>query len=128
MTNYRWLWTCIAAMIAAATAIAAAVLTVPKPLLPLHTQPVLPMEYAAAQAAETQSAPVSAPESLPDTAYLLKLNGDRLSVFAEGGRTPVAEYDLPAGWLPDYDRILLEYGLRAGNAQELRRLLEDYVS
>ncbi|MBQ6041239.1 MAG: hypothetical protein K5705_10320 [Oscillospiraceae bacterium] len=125
MTNNRWLWTCIAAMIAAATAIAATILTVPAPLLP---QPVLPMEYAAAQAAETQSAPAAAPESLPDTAYLLKLSGDRLSVFAEGERNPVAEYDLPAGWLPDYDRILLEYGLRAGNARELRRLLEDYVS
>ena len=125
MTNYRWLWTGIAVMIAAATAIAATVLTVPTPLLP---QPVLPMEYAAAQAAETQAAPVTPPETLPDTAYLLKLSGDRLSVYAEGDRTPTAEYDLPAGWLPDYDRILLEYGLRAGNAQELRRLLEDYVS
>lgn len=65
---------------------------------------------------------------LPQTRYLLKLRGDVLSVYAEGEASPLAVYDLPSGWLPDYDRIVLEYGLRAENESELRRLLEDYVS
>ena len=63
-----------------------------------------------------------------ETAYLLRLDGDLLSVYAEGSREAVEQYQLPAGWLPDYDRLLLEYGIRAGNRAELRRLLEDYVS
>ena len=46
----------------------------------------------------------------------------------QSSRTPAAEYELPAGWLPDYDRILLEYGMRVGSEDELRRLIEDYLS
>lgn len=65
---------------------------------------------------------------LPDAAYLVRLAGNTLSVYREGDREPSAQYDLPAGWLPDYDRILLEYGVRAENAGELRGLLEDYVT
>ena len=61
-------------------------------------------------------------------AYLVKLDGDMLRVFAEGSRTPAAEYELPADWLPDYDRILLEYGIRVRDTAELRQILEDYVS
>ena len=67
-------------------------------------------------------------EAATDTAYLVKLQDDRLYVFAEGSRAPSAIYDLPAGWLPDYDRILLEYGFRVSNEAELRELLEDYIS
>ncbi len=67
-------------------------------------------------------------EAATDTAYLVKLQDDRLYVFAEGSREPSAIYDLPAGWLPDYDRILLEYGFRVSNEAELRELLEDYIS
>ena len=65
---------------------------------------------------------------LPEGAYLVKLSGNILSVFPEGSREPSAQYELPAGWLPDYDRILLEYGIRADSAYELRGLLEDYVT
>lgn len=67
-------------------------------------------------------------DDLPDTGYLLKLRDDTLSIYEEGVRKPIAEYELPAGWLPDYDRILLEYGIRVGSADELRQLIEDYVS
>ncbi|MBR5404845.1 MAG: hypothetical protein K6E36_02715 [Oscillospiraceae bacterium] len=65
---------------------------------------------------------------LPDQRYLLKLRGNVLSVYAEGETEASAVYELPSRWLPDYDRIVLEYGLRAENEAELRRLLEDYVS
>lgn len=65
---------------------------------------------------------------LPNTSYTLKLRDDTLSIYEEGVREPIAEYELPAGWLPEYDRILLEYGIRVGSADELRQLIEDYVS
>ena len=74
------------------------------------------------------SAEVLLPEALPETGYLLKLNADTLYVFAEGSREPSASFSLPADWLPEYDRILLEYGFRVSDQAELRELLEDYIS
>lgn len=78
--------------------------------------------------AETGIREAAALPELPQQRYLLKLRGNTLSVYAEGQADPAAVYELPAGWLPDYDRIVLEYGLRAEDESELRRLLEDYVS
>ena len=68
-------------------------------------------------------------ESMPELPqrWLLKLRGDTLYVYPEGSREAEASYAVPAG-LPDYDRILLEYGMPAGSEEELRRLIEDYVS
>ena len=68
------------------------------------------------------------PENLPEQGYLIKLNADTLYVYPEGSREPSAAYELPAEWLPDYDRILLEYGFRVSDSTELRELLEDYIS
>ena len=73
--------------------------------------------------AETGIREAAALPELPQQRYLLKLRGNTLSVYAEGQADPAAVY-----WLPDYDRIVLEYGLRAEDESELRRLLEDYVS
>lgn len=74
------------------------------------------------------SASVSLPDTLPETGYLLKLDADTLYVYAEGSREPAASFPLPAEWLPEYDRILLEYGFRVSGQAELRELLEDYIS
>lgn len=63
-----------------------------------------------------------------DHAYVLKLDGDTLSIYREGAKEPEASYELPAGWLPDYDRILLEYGMKVEDETELRQLIEDYIS
>ena len=70
-----------------------------------------------------------APEAaLPEQGYVLKLDGDTLSIYKEGEQEAEATYELPAGWLPDYDRILLEYGMKVGSEDELRELIEDYLS
>lgn len=102
--------------------------------------PELPDSVYAAYHAETAAAPPdtdagSAAETerfdlntAPDVAYLVKLQGDTLYVFAEGSREPNAVYELPAEWLPDYDRTLLEYGFRVSNDAELREIIEDYIS
>ena len=71
---------------------------------------------------------VSLPENLPESGYLVKLKEDTLFVFAEGEREPESVYELPAEWLPDYDRTLLEFGFRVSNKAELRELIEDYLS
>lgn len=60
--------------------------------------------------------------------YLLKLRGNTLSVYQDGSQDPAAVYELHAKQMPDYDRILLEYGMSVENESDLRRLLEDYVS
>ena len=81
-----------------------------------------------ADSAPSAEADLFAQEHLPDTAYLVRLQDDTLYVFAEGSREPDAVYPLPAEWLPDYDRTLLEYGMRVSNAAELREIIEDYIS
>ena len=65
---------------------------------------------------------------LPETGYLVKLKENALYVYAEGNREPDAVYELPADWLPDYDRTLLEYGFRVSDKAELREIIEDYIS
>ncbi len=84
--------------------------------------------HAASPVPEHASAEIPLPDQLPESGYTLKLHGDTLRIYEDGKKEPVGEYDLPAGWLPDYDRILLEYGFRVGSRQELRELIEDYVS
>lgn len=98
--------------------------------------PALPQQYdvppaeTATNIAAVQTAPAFTAETtaLPQTGYLLKLSGNTLSVYQEGVRTPLESYELPAGALPDYDRILLEYGFKVPDENELRHLLEDYLS
>lgn len=70
--------------------------------------------------------PAETPD-LPAQSWLLKLQEDTLYVYTEGSREAEAAYQVPAG-LPDYDRILLEYGMKVSSEADLRRLLEDYVS
>lgn len=60
--------------------------------------------------------------------FVIRLDGDTLRVYREGEREPDAVYELPAGWLPDYDRILLEYGMKVNGEEELREMIEDYIS
>ncbi len=105
-------------------------------------QPIPPVQedaFAAYNAKAAAKAPVlpaqtnadtdiSLPANLPETAYLVKLEGDMLYVYAEGSREPDAVYALPADWLPDYDRTLLEYGFRVSDSAELREIIEDYIS
>ena len=121
------IWTGFAALIAAGTAILTAVSVMPEEIRPLLPE----VSAAAEQHAHAVQDPAQLYEEAEKAAaadYLVRLDGDRLCVFAEGSRTPAAEYELPADWLPDYDRILLEYGVRARNAEELRQILEDYIS
>ncbi len=63
----------------------------------------------------------------PAVTYLLHLDGDELSVYASGQKEAVERHTVPAG-LPDYDRILLEYGMQIATEEELRQILEDYLS
>ena len=125
MTRNTGIWTGTAAVIAIATAVFTVVYTMPMDLLPVQIQKA-PEQHA--HAVESPSALCEEAEKAAAPAYLVKLDGDMLCVFAEGSRTPAAEYELPAGWLPDYDRILLEYGIRVRDTEELRQILEDYVS
>ena len=63
----------------------------------------------------------------PAVTYLLHLEGDELSVYASGQKEAIERHTVPAG-LPDYDRILLEYGMQIATEEELRQILEDYLS
>ena len=135
MRNSRFLLPAAAAAAAALAVGAAFLLRKPAPAyteLSSDSAPV-PEVYAdevQAQIAKPGEEDFVLPDTadLPDTGYLLKLRDDTLRIYEEGVRKPIAEYELPAGWLPDYDRILLEYGIRVQGADELRQLIEDYVS
>ena len=125
MTGYRAIWAGTAAIIAAVTALIAGLRSLPPLVTPIEPPVQI---HAAADPAALHEAVDDTVREAPDEAYLLRLDGDVLRIYREGSRTPEAEYELPAGWLPDYDRILLEYGMRVSNAQELRQVLEDYIS
>lgn len=131
----RAIWTGASVCTALITALAA------YSAMPKKTRQKIPdlpqQQYDLPQPAETaaeytgvQTVPMPAEEAavLPQTGYLLKLAGNQLSVYQEGERAPLETYELPAGALPDYDRILLEYGFKVPNEKELRHLLEDYLS
>ena len=124
----RWGWTGIAAGAAVLAAGAAMLTTAPTRNVSL---PEVSVHADAEKPAETQQVRAEAVGSeafeATEITYLLKLSGDTLSVYAAGSRTPAEQYTVPAG-LPDYDRILLEYGMEVTSERELRLLLEDYLS
>ncbi|MCQ2433779.1 MAG: hypothetical protein MJ062_00885 [Oscillospiraceae bacterium] len=66
--------------------------------------------------------------STPEGPYLLRLEGSTLSVYQQDEDIPFEQYAVSPAWLPDYDRLLLEHGIEAHTAAELRRLIEDYLS
>ncbi len=101
----------------------------------------IPAQDPAKEAAADDSAaitneysPTNSPETVIDTetsaanGYVLRLSGNTLYVFAEGTMEPLESYTLESGWLPDYDRILLEYGMHVPSKADLHALLEDYTS
>ncbi|HAG13752.1 MAG TPA: hypothetical protein DCG49_07820 [Ruminococcus sp.] len=129
ITESRWFWHTTAAAAAVGTACLAMWFgKAPRPQISL---PELHAESGTVFAEEQQvQRPLtgSAVPPLPETTYLLKLSENTLSVYEEGKPEAVASYELPAGWLPDYDRILLEYGMEVQGETALRALIEDYVS
>ena len=69
----------------------------------------------------------AAPEK-PEPDYTVKLQENSLFVYESGKREPIARYAFEDAGLPDYDRTLLEYGIRVTGAEALREVLEDYAS
>ena len=119
---------CAAVLIALAAAVLAGAYGMPEHLLPVLPETSAAEETVHAKAVQDAEALCAAAEEAAAPGYLIRLDGDLLRVYAEGSRTPAAEYELPAGWLPDYDRILLEYGIRVRDAAALRDIIEDYIS
>jgi len=64
----------------------------------------------------------------PEPDYTVKLQENSLFVYESGKREPIARYAFEDAGLPDYDRTLLEYGIRVTGAEALREVLEDYAS
>ena len=63
-----------------------------------------------------------------ETEYIVKLEDGGLYVYESGKREPSAHYAVQDTGMPDYDRILLEYGIRVTGEAALREVLEDYAS
>lgn len=107
-----------------------------QPIQSVVCDPIPPETGVQSDLAALDAAPLYAPETeaplqaahTPDGPYLLKLTGETLAVYAVGDETPFACYQLMPAWLPDYDRILLEYGIEVEDTDALHRLLEDYLS
>ena len=130
METARWMWTGVSVGTAVITGLIAysvsakpQQITLPEIALPRAEA----AETAPSPAMQTVPSPKEPPQA-PDPAYLLRLDENTLSVYQDGVHTPLETYELPAGALPDYDRILLEYGIRVQTENELYRLLEDYLS
>ncbi|GHU37932.1 hypothetical protein FACS1894105_10930 [Clostridia bacterium] len=63
-----------------------------------------------------------------DIIFVLGTSEGRLAVFAPDGKTVYQVYDIFTGTLPEYDRNLLQNGIKIRTAEELRNLLEDFGS
>ena len=61
-------------------------------------------------------------------AFLLGIHEGNLALWQEPGRDPIAVFPFRAELLPQSDREALEKGIRAETAEDLHRLLEDYLS
>ncbi|MBQ8920583.1 MAG: hypothetical protein IJ060_00260 [Oscillospiraceae bacterium] len=77
-----------------------------------------------------ESAPDAEPGTVPEPErdYIVKLKDGSLFVYEVGKREPLARYAFEDAGLPDYDRTLLEYGIRITGQEALREVLEDYAS
>ncbi len=74
------------------------------------------------------TAPSTASESRKPVGYLLTEKGGRLVVKDENTGEIIRKTDTLVSILPEKDRKMLEKGIRAETAGELRRLLEDFCS
>ena len=81
-----------------------------------------PVTLRAAEPAPAETVPASERE------YTVKLEKGALYVYEAGRREPVCAYAVQEAGMPDYDRILLEYGIRVTGEAALREVLEDYAS
>ena len=121
MYHGKWLWTGLGLTVAGILSIGLIPKSISDVTAPLES--IQTTSYLAASPSATTVSTVTLP-----TAWLLKLEGDCLAVYAEGEPKPLETYDLSAAWLPDYDRILLEYGMRVDSESDLRRLIEENTS
>lgn len=61
--------------------------------------------------------------------YILKEHNGILAVFKPNSTTPIRELpDIALNTLPEYDRKLLNTGIKVYSDKELQRLIEDYDS
>jgi len=63
-----------------------------------------------------------------ETIFILGENNGRLAVLSPDGQTVYETFDVYINTLPDYDKNLLQTGIKIKTAEELYSLLEDYNS
>ncbi len=111
-------------------------------LLTVVTAAVFGM-YAAADASEspnaeesvagfdyslTEAVPAESTAHESDEKLLLKVFDGKLALFVGDGRYPSEIYDLLVRTLPEEDQTKLETGIEISSDEELKRLLEDFLS
>ena len=63
-----------------------------------------------------------------ETIFILGENNGKLAVLSPDGQTVYKTFDVYINTLPDYDKNLLQNGIKIKTAEELYSLLEDYNS
>lgn len=132
MTASTWFRPAIAASI---TLLAAGTLFLPRTAAGTFELPEVSLGqevYAETPVPQPNRAAQTVPEAptlpQPEKDYIVRLSGDAICVFEAGSRNPIARYEFHDEGMPDYDRILLEFGIRVNGEEALREVLEDYVS
>ncbi|MCL2096464.1 MAG: hypothetical protein FWH10_06105 [Oscillospiraceae bacterium] len=64
----------------------------------------------------------------PEAIFILGEENGRLAVLGPDGESVYEIFDVYISTLPEYDRELLQTGIKITTAEELRSLLEDYTS
>ena len=81
----------------------------------------------AAETAPAGSAPEDAPSAKSTAVYVLGAADGRVALFAEGAVEPVYVFEKRLASQPEPDREALLAGIRAADAEDLRRLIEAYT-
>lgn len=103
--------------------------------LALHTRSVQEeaanvLVYSTADPTSSQEMRSNRAESTTQagSAYTVRAFEGEIGVFKGGADTPFEVYAVDVDTLPAADRFLLNAGIPAENRQEVRRILEDYLS
>lgn len=76
----------------------------------------------------TQAQEVPVEETNVLQGYVMRIDGDQITLFRTGSTLPYQRLDIPLTLLSEYDLARLEEGIEVETEAEMRQLVEDFTS
>ena len=71
---------------------------------------------------------VASTQSVQSDSYVLKDYNGHLAVFHGNEKSPYKEFEIYTNSFSDYDKQLLEKGIKANTEEKINQIIEDYTS